>query len=515
MAMGLTRQGVLAAALMLAASATTISAQDMRAQDGGLLLDGVTVVGTADGSLQRNMAVLVREGRIVQVARAGTINADAGVRRVAARGKYVVPGFLDMHAHPLNSPTPQGALSLMLAYGVTGFRQMSGTPQLLALRRAGRLPMGPDAPALLATPGAVLAGPIATDPAAAAAAVDAQKTAGADFIKVVDLRPAAFNAALARATAVGLTFGGHLPPDVDVRDAARRGMRHIEHLGPNDSLLLACSTDEAAIRAAATAGPPRAATNVDFQAPPTAVKRLVVNPMLSLPPPALARARRVLATYDDTKCRALARDLKAAGVWQVPTLVRLRGMELADDPALAAQPELRDVPADDRALWRDVAAEFTASLSPADRATLKDLWVRQLKLTRLFDAVGVPMMAGTDLGGQWIVPGVSLHQEFDLLAQAGLSPLRVLQMTTIDGARFLHREATMGSVAAGRDADLVLLDANPVASVANLHRIAAVVRGGRLYDRAALDALIARTADGAALTARQGGGAAGAMGDGE
>lgn len=510
MAIGLTRKGVRVAALMLAASTTAANAQER-----GLLLDGVTVVSTADGSLQRNMAVLVRDGRIVQVTRAGGVKTDLGVRRVNARGKYLVPGFLDMHAHPLNSPAPQGALSLMLAYGVTGFRQMSGTPQLLAARRAGMLPMGPDAPALLATPGMVLAGPLAMNPAAATAAVDAQKAQGADFIKVVDLRAPAFNAALARATADGLTFGGHLPPDVDARDAARRGMRHIEHLGPNDSLLLACSSDEAAIRAAAAAAPPQAATNVNFQAPPAAVKRLTVNPMLSLPPPAFARARRVLGTYDDAKCRALARDLKAAGVWQTPTLVRLRDMELADDPTLAAQPELRYVPADDRRLWQDVAGEFTTRLSPADRATLKELWARQLRLTRLFDQVGVPMMAGTDLGGQWIVPGVSLHQEFDLLGQAGLSPLRVLQMTTIDGARFLHREATMGSVAAGRDADLVLLDANPIARIANLHRVAAVVRAGRYYDRAALDALRARAETGAALTEKQGGATAGAMGDDE
>lgn len=514
--MRLSRKGLQAAALVLAGTAMAASAQDLNDQGkGDLLLDGVTVVSTADGSLQRNMAVLVQDGRIVRVARAGTVKADIGIRRVQARGKFVVPGYLDMHAHPLNSPTPQGALALMLAYGITGFRQMSGTPPLLAARSAGRLAFGPDAPALLATPGTVLAGPLATNPAAAVAEVDRQKAQGADFIKVVDLRPAAFNAALARATAVGLTFGGHLPPDVDVRDAARRGMRHIEHLGPNDSLLLGCSTAEAAIRAEAAAAPPQPATTVNFQAPASAVKRLVVNPMLSLPPPALARESRVLATYDDAKCRALAHDLAAAGVWQVPTLVRLRDMELADDPTLAAQPELRFVPADDRALWRDVAGEFTTRLSAADRATLKALWARQLKLTKLFDQAGVPMMAGTDLGGQWIVAGVSLHQEFDLLGQAGLSPLRVLQMTTIDGARFLHREARMGSVTAGREADLVLLDANPVAAIANLHKLFGVVRAGRYYDRAALNELKSKAASGAALSESQGGAAGGAMGDEE
>ena len=82
-----------------------------------------------------------------------------------------------------------------------------------------------------------------------------------------------------------------------------------------------------------------------------------------------------------------------------------------------------------------------------------------------------------------------------MLAAAGLSPLDVLQMTTLNGARFLGREATMGSVAVGKDANLVLLDANPVASVANLHRIAAVVRDGTYHSAEALAALKKKTAD--------------------
>jgi imidazolonepropionase-like amidohydrolase len=76
-----------------------------------------------------------------------------------------------------------------------------------------------------------------------------------------------------------------------------------------------------------------------------------------------------------------------------------------------------------------------------------------------------------------------------LLHQAGLKPLTILQMTTINGAKFLHREDHMGTVAVGKDANLVLLDANPVASEASLHRINAVVRSGNYYDKNALERL--------------------------
>lgn len=111
------------------------------------------------------------------------------------------------------------------------------------------------------------------------------------------------------------------------------------------------------------------------------------------------------------------------------------------------------------------------------------------RLVKAFDEAGVKMMTGTDYGGGWVIPGISLHQEFDLLERAGLSPLRILQMTTSRGAEFLQCQTKLGSVAEGKEANLVLLDANPLESVQNLHKIAGVVRGGRFYSPQQLDAL--------------------------
>src|ERR1700733_14749522 len=93
-----------------------------------------------------------------------------------------------------------------------------------------------------------------------------------------------------------------------------------------------------------------------------------------------------------------------------------------------------------------------------------------------------------------MTPGFPPHHGFDLLGQAGLLPLTRVQMNNLNGAKFLGREATMGSVAEGKNADLVLLDANPIASVANLHRISAVVRAGAYYSSDALAALKDQTA---------------------
>jgi imidazolonepropionase-like amidohydrolase len=108
-------------------------------------------------------------------------------------------------------------------------------------------------------------------------------------------------------------------------------------------------------------------------------------------------------------------------------------------------------------------------------ATLHSANVRNLALAKFLSDAGVPMMAGTD-GGGLAVPGMTMQQEFDELARAGISPLKVLQMTTTNPAIFLGRTKSMGLVADGYEADLVLLDANPLESVANLHGIAGAVR---------------------------------------
>ncbi len=454
----------------------------------GLVIDHVSVVDVRRGTVAYNRAIIIANGKIVGIVAGGSVGARGLARLVDGKGVFVVPGFNDMHAHNLNTASPETSLPLMLANGITGFRQMAGSPPMLSARSAGQLPLPADSPALLAVPGVILAGPAFADPAAAKAEVDRQKTQGADFIKVVDLPPAAFLAAADEAHALGLPYSGHLSHSVRPRDAIAHHMSSIEHLGPTISLLLACSKDEEPIRAM-LANAPQGSGGVDFNMEPNLLMRRLANPVLLTPPQGFQLFRRILATYDETKCRALARQLANSETWVVPTLTRLEAMNLGNSPVLRDNPDLRFVPPASRSMWRDVGGDFEAKLTADQKQVLADLYARQLKLVWLFDQSGVKMMAGTDFGGQWIIPGKSLHREFDLLARAGIGPLRVLQMTTLDPARYLHREASMGTVQPGRNADLVLLNGNPLTKVANLHAIAGVVRAGRYLDRASLDAL--------------------------
>ncbi len=450
----------------------------------GLLIDRVNIVDVRTGSIAKNRAIIIADGRISRIAAARSITAGPAATRIDGRGAFIVPGYNDMHSHNLNAASPQTSLPLMLANGVTGIRQM--VP-------AANRQVPADSPAILAVPGTILVGPAFATPAAAKAEVDRQKQVGVDFIKVVDIPEAAFLAAAEAAKADGLPISGHLPPTVDVRDAIARGFDAIEHLGPGISLLLACSTDETAIRATLRAVPPGVG-GIDFNMEPAKLARLLANPMMTTPPQGFAVIKRVLATYDDKKCRAVAHDLAASKTWVVPTLTRLEAMNLGNDPSLRNNSDLRYVPAGSRALWLAVGDDFDTRLSAEQRADLAALQARQMKLVKVYDDAGVKMLAGTDFGGQWIVSGRSLHHEFDLLASAGVSPLHILQMTTINAARYLGREADMGAVEPGKLADLVFLTANPMKGAGNLHAIAGVVRGGRYLPKSELDAISASVA---------------------
>ena len=473
-----------------ALSANAASAGNQGVPPSRWVLDNVTIVDTRTGRLAPRMSILIDGARIAAIGTTGRQSAWPTARRVDGRGAYVVPGFNDMHAHPLNPGSPPGALQLMLANGITGFRQMSGSPEMLAARRAGTL-LAPDSPTLLALPGTILTPPlVAPTPDEVVAEIRLQKEQGADFVKVVNLPPPAFFAGLAEARRLKLPFLGHLPPAVDVRQASDAGMAAVEHLGPSDAILLGCSTDETAIRDELKASPPRPTTARPASADPNGIpERALANPVVANGPNVLTRIAHVLDTFSADRCRDLARRFAANLTWQEPTLIRLRTMEYGDQSRYIHDPNLRYLPASQIALWNSVAREFTERTTPDRRRTLDRLFTAQLRLVRLFDDVGVPMLAGSDYGGGWLVAGFSLHQEFDLLAEAGLPPLRILQMTTLNAARFLNREATMGTVEAGRDADLVLLAANPIASVKNLHRVSAVVHAGRYFPQKALAGL--------------------------
>lgn len=466
--------------------------------DRGLVLSGVTVVDTHTGALTSNQAVVIVDGKISWIGRKEEIAAVGSAQLVKAEGKFLVPGFQDMHAHVIDYPDRDDDLVVMLAYGITGWRQMGAFDSLLQQRIDGGLQLPPDAPELLGMPGDVLLRFNVDTPEKAIAEVDKQKALGADFIKTIDGSVEVFFAALEEAKRDGLPFVGHLSPGVDALRASKAGMRSIEHLGPGERLLISCSTAEPMIRNELAKTP---SSSLPPNLPKNAIQKrmqlITAEPILAslaAGPESLTHLQRAIDTYNEAKCRTAAKVFVENGTWLVPTLIRERTSQFGDDPVYTEDPNLRYVSVVTKQLWGQASRQFTAELTPQDRETLKQITAVQQEEVKLFDDSGVKMLTGSDFGGIWLVPGLSLHQEFDQLAAAGLSPLKVLQMTTLNGAEFMGLQKTAGSVEVGKNANLVLLDGDPIESVSNLHKINAVVRAGKYYSGVTLQTMKDRAA---------------------
>jgi imidazolonepropionase-like amidohydrolase len=462
---------------------------------GEFVLRDVTVVDVADGSRTPGQDIRVANGAIAAIGATGP--GPDGLPVIEGNRSFVVPGFVDSHAHALNHPDQvAAAYALMLANGVTGFRQMSGSPRLLARRKAGQLPAPPGAPELLATPGTLLTPLNAGTAESARAEVRAQREQGADFIKAGMTSHDTFLAALDEANRVGLPLAGHLPSDLDPREAARGGVRCVEHLGPGATVFAAACGCEAEIRSA----PPRTFKLPRHQLPGMGklldylISQLVVNPATATKPSDARNLALADASFEEQRALDLAALFAEHGTWHCPTLIRLHTQQFPDNPAHSDDPRLRFIDPAEVARWRKSAAKF-AKLPEETRQALRAHWPTELRLTRVLADAGVPLLAGTDANGAgFVIPGFALHDEFDLLAAAGLTPWQILQMATLAPARFFGLEAVAGRVAPGYRADLVLLGRDPLDSHQALHDITGVIRAGSLWSKAGLDAVTARVA---------------------
>jgi imidazolonepropionase-like amidohydrolase len=207
-------------------------------------------------------------------------------------------------------------------------------------------------------------------------------------------------------------------------------------------------------------------------------------------------------TMPDASRAAFAERLRARGAALVPTLLvsgqdRIptdRFWDLVDDSTGRVDARNRWISAHERTQW---AVRLNMLRDPTRPAPSTEAagraYDREAAALRVLHRLGAPILPGTDLGMYLVYPGSSLHEELALLARdAGMTPFEVLRAATLSAARWAGAADSMGAVRAGQVADLVLLDADPLADVAHLARVRAVVAGGRLHDRAALDAIVAR-----------------------
>ncbi|HVT58302.1 MAG TPA: amidohydrolase family protein [Thermoanaerobaculia bacterium] len=400
-----------------------------------IALRNVRVLDVESGELRAGMIVLVAGGRIEAVGAEAATPVPKGARVIDAGNRVLVPGFVDMHVHNLES---WSQMLLNLAAGVTTVRDMDGFPWLLALRdaiRAGRI----------LAPNEYVSGQllnffpmdwyarVVRTPQEARTAVDEQARDGYDFIKVHNMMPAGMYRALAdEAHKRGLDLVGHIPHDVLVADAVRAGQRTLEHL-----------------------------------------KGFYLDAGLKPSPEDWLSVMR-----------------GAHDVYVDPTFyVTRNSFREAEAIRLLDGEEMQFVPWRLRAQWRALAER------PAD-GNLKlqrNVLPMSIEMSRRLHEIGTPFLTGTDSGGGYPfhVPGFALHEEFRYFQQAGFSALETLRAATLNAARAMRRESEFGTISPGKRADLVLLAGDPSQDLANADRIEGVMVRGVWLDRKLLDGMLA------------------------
>jgi imidazolonepropionase-like amidohydrolase len=417
------------------ASAVLASALQAQACPAGaaVLLSNATLLTMDDETLVPGASVLVEGGRItsVTIAPAAAL-ARAGVCRVDAGGRVLMPGLADMHAH-----TDSSELPIFLANGVTLVREMNGTPGMVTLREriARGEVLGPRL--LVASP--LLVGEalryrhllIKTPEEARKAARDA-KAVGYDYLKVYDaLSRESYDALVEEAQLVGIPLDGHVPSAVGLARVLETG-QSLQHADKSAFALGGMSGDTASY----------------------------------------AEARRLF---------------RGRRTWFTPTLASLRALDIArtvEYSAAIARPEMAYVDDATMGWWRSLSGE-----RPAKPRT--PFYRYETGLMTVLRGEGVRFLLGTDAANPLMVAGFSVHDELAaLVADGGFTPFEALQSATRNVGEFLG-EPLAGRLVVGAPADLILVDGDPLTSLATLRRPAGVMLRGRWLSRAELDAMLA------------------------
>ncbi len=431
-----------------------------------LVIKGGTLIDVHTGHQVTNSLIVVEGNRITQVGRESDIVVPRDAQVIDAHDKWIIPGLMDMHAHV--SGVKNLPFELYLANGVTTIRDPGGNLTLLRLAHQ-EIESGKRLGPRLFFSGYVLDGNpplwpeislIADTPERAESAVNFLIDQGVDSVKIYNsITEPVLTAIVRTAHRRGIPVIGHVPRSMTMTRAVELGMDGLEHIRVTGRELL----------------PLEESDKIDFL--PFVQREALLWQRFEL---------------DSDKMRELVTLLAERKTILGPTLVvdELSSLALYEEQA-------RDP--NNRYLSRE---SFTSDAEAAPAVfrlppELKDAaaagFRKRLQFIGMCGRAGVQIIAGTDgVGEGKLLPGFGLLYELELLAQAGLTPIQVIQAATINAARALRKDAELGSVEAGKLADLVILSSSPLVDIRNTSKIDGVMTGGRLLDRNDLDTMLAQ-----------------------
>jgi imidazolonepropionase-like amidohydrolase len=426
-----------------------------KAAPDGVALVGATLIDGTGGPPLADAAIVIRRGKIETVRPRAAFQLPERTSEVDVSGRWIIPGLIDAHSHL--APAVSWAPSRYLAWGVTTVRDVhGGLNAVLALRKRANLGTG-DSPRVYAA-GAMIDGLPTTFPDAigvnrendARKAVDRLVSAGIDFIKVyTHVDAPLLRAVVDEARTFDVAVTAHLGM-TDAITAAKAGVSAIEHMS---GVPEAVFRDRSSLLAAHYRG---------FF-------------------PGWTAFERSWADLDSAALAQVAVRLAGEKITLIPTLVLHEILSRLEEPGTLRDPALKDVPEASRREWDVQDLIRRAGWNEVDFTAFRRSRSKQDLFVRAFAGAGGRIAAGTDAANQLLVPGYTQHREMELLVGAGLSPREALRAATRNGAVLLGVDS-LGLLAPGKVADLVVLSKDPLADIRNTRAIEAVMTHGRLLD---------------------------------
>jgi imidazolonepropionase-like amidohydrolase len=417
---------------------------------------GVNVIPMDKERILKNQTVIVRDGKIDGIGNVGKVKIPSGAVKIDGRGKFLMPGLVDMHLHlapgvGANDDLTSQQMRLLLANGVTTIRNMIGHPTHPVLR--DKIKRGEISGPTVYTAGPPLLGQNTPTVEAAEKAVAAQKEAGYDLLKVHEgLSPEVYAAIARKAEELNMPFAGHVTFSVGLNRALNARQNTIDHL---DNYL-------------------QAAVRPDYTGE-ISPSQIVVG--------------EVLKHIDEKKLTELAKATKKNGVSNNPTLTLFQLVVSDAKPEEYLKwDEMKYVPEQTRQNFAK-QKEGTLNIPASTAEKQRYIELRNLLVRELYKA-GATITVGPDSPQFFLVPGFATHREMQSLAEAGLPNYAVLEAATRNGAEVLGGIKEFGTIEKGKRADLLLLNANPLEDISNTKKIAGVMVRGRWLTKSDLQKML-------------------------
>ena len=460
--------------LCLLILAITVKVTYAQKQNVDLIIKSGNLIDVRTGKILTKKLVATRGKTIVGVFDESKLKNFQAKETIDASGKYIIPGLWDMHVHFGGGDTlieeNKNLFPLYIAHGITGIRDAAADLSSSVLQWRDQIANGTLAGPTLFTSGPKLEGyksswvgdiEVSTN-AEVDKMLDSLQRLKVDFVKITDntIKPDTYLYILQEAKKRGMKTSGHVPFALTMDEVSSAGLGSVEHMS---YVLKAGSTRDKEVADKVRAGE---------------LTTRVASPM-------------IMQSFEEATALAVYQRMAQHGTFVVPTLTISRTVAYLDQDNHQNDTYLQYIGQGlkNTYAWR---VNRVAKDGPDAIAERHAVYEKSSALLPLLQKAGVTIMAGTDAGflNSYVYPGVGLHHELQLFVKAGLTPLQALQSAIIPGPKFLRKTDLYGDIAAGKSADIVLLNQNPLEKIDATQAIHTVILRGKVYDRKALDTLL-------------------------